>query len=142
MRANEFKEWLSAIPQLDPEQRSQLEAQLHAAHEVLEDALAKPRRCPRCEAESSLRPWGSSHGLPRYRCRGCGRTSNALTGTPLARLRHREQWGRYAESMMQSMVVREAAKRCGVDKNTSFRWRHRFLKLIAEHRAAHVSWDR
>lgn len=138
MQAREFKDWISAIPRLDPEQRKQLETKLHAPHEVLEDALAMPRQCPRCEA-ASLRPWGSSHGLPRYRCKNCRRTCNALTGTPLARLRHREQWSQYAESMTQSMVVRKAAKLCGVDKNTSFRWRHRFLRLIADHRAAHVS---
>jgi transposase-like protein len=138
MRATEFKNWLSAISQLNPEQRKQLEAQIHGPHEMLEEALAMPSQCPRCQA-ASLRPWGSSHGLARYRCRACGRTCNALTGTPLARLRHRERWSQYAESMMQSLVVREAAKRCGVDKNTSFRWRHRFLKLIAEHRASHVS---
>jgi transposase-like protein len=138
MRATEFKAWLSAISQLNPEQRKELEARVLHPHAVLEDALAMPKQCPRCSAEA-LRPWGASHGLPRYRCKACGRTCNALTGTPLARLRHRDRWADYAESMTQSLVIRKAAKRCGVDKSTSFRWRHRFLRLIAEHRAEHVS---
>jgi transposase-like protein len=30
-----------------------------------------------------------AHGLQRYRCVDCARSFNALTGTPLARLRHR-----------------------------------------------------
>jgi transposase-like protein len=30
--------------------------------------------------------------LQRYKCRVCGVTFNALTGTPLARLRQREKW--------------------------------------------------
>lgn len=138
MKAAEFRNWLLAIPQLDPEQRQQLEAHLHGPQGILEQALSMPSQCPRCQAEA-LRPWGTSHGLARYRCGSCRRTCNALTGTPLARLRHRERWSQYAEAMMQSLVVRKAAKRCGVDKNTSFRWRHRFLTLIAEHRADHVS---
>ncbi|MBX8595947.1 IS1595 family transposase [Pseudomonas cichorii] len=138
MQATAFQNWLSELYRLDPAQREQLRVQLHGPHGLLEEALAMPRQCPRCQAES-LRPWGSSHGLARYRCRTCRRTCNALTGTPLARLRHRERWGQYAHSMMQSLVVRAAAKRCGVHKDTSFRWRHRFLKLIAEHRASHVS---
>jgi len=138
MRATEFNRWLSEIRRLNPAQREQLHAQLQRPHKVVEEALAMPSQCPRCQAES-LRPWGSSHGLARYRCRACGRTCNALTGTPLARLRHRECWGQYAQAMTRSMVVRDAAKLCGVSKDTAFRWRHRFLSLIAGHRAQHVS---
>ena len=138
MRATEFKSWLSGMSRLNQAQREQLQAQLSCPHEVLEEALVIPKQCPRCQAEA-LRPWGSSDGLARYRCQACGRTCNALTGTPLARLRHRERWGQYAQAMTQSLVVRQAAKVCGVDKNTAFRWRHRFLSLIAEHRAQHVS---
>jgi hypothetical protein len=69
------------------------------------------------------------HGLQRYRCVGCGRTFNALTGTPLARLRKKECWASFASSLQQSHSVREAARRAGVAKNTSFRWRHCFLRL-------------
>ncbi len=69
------------------------------------------------------------HGSQRYRCVGCGRTFNALTGTPLARLRKKECWASFANSLQQSHSVREAARQAGVAKNTSFRWRHRFLRL-------------
>jgi hypothetical protein len=30
--------------------------------------------------------------LQRYKCRACGKTFNALSGTPLARLRHKDKW--------------------------------------------------
>lgn len=138
MRATEFRSWLARLNQLSPMQREQLQGQLSGPHGVLGEALAPPRQCPRCQVEA-LRPWGSSHGLARYRCRACGRTCNALTGTPMARLRHRELWGRYAEALTQSLTVRDAAAHCDVHKNTAFRWRHRFLGLIAEHRAQHES---
>lgn len=138
MRATEFRSWLSRINQLNQAQREQLQAQLSCPPDVLAEALAAPERCPHCQTKA-LRPWGSSHGLARYRCRGCGRTCNALTGTPMAHLRHRECWGRYAQALVQSLTVRKAAAFCGVHKNTAFRWRHRFLRLIAEHRAQHES---
>lgn len=80
---------------------------------------------------------GSSHGLPRYRCTQCRRTSNPLTGTPLARLRKREQWMQYAQSLIEGQTVRAAAHRCGIDKNTAFLWRHRFLARISQHQATH-----
>jgi hypothetical protein len=71
------------------------------------------------------------------RCRVCGKTSNALTGTPLARLRKREQWLGYAQALIEGVSVRQAAQCCGVDKNTAFLWRHRFLAAPATHRPAH-----
>ena len=58
---------------------------------------------------------------------------------PLAHLRKREQWLRYAQALVQGVSVRQAAQCCGVDKNTAFRWRHRFLAAAATHRAAHES---
>ena len=39
--------------------------------------------CPHCAA-TRIHRHGLSHGLQRYRCLACGRTFNALTGTPLA----------------------------------------------------------
>jgi IS1 family transposase len=50
-----------------------------------------------------------------------------LTGTPLARLRHRAKWLPYLDCMLQSGTVRRTAAVVGIHKNTSFRWRHRFL---------------
>lgn len=41
----------------------------------------------------------------------------------------REKWMKYAKGMLQSEVLRSAAARWGVHLTTSFRWRHRFLKL-------------
>lgn len=37
--------------------------------------------------------------------------------------------------MIEGLSVRKAAQRCGVDKNTAFLWRHRFLQKPATHRA-------
>ena len=47
-------------------------------------------KCPHCEGRYIHRH-GTARGLRRYKCLGCARTFNALTGTPLARLRKRER---------------------------------------------------
>ncbi|WEF34559.1 helix-turn-helix domain-containing protein [Pseudoduganella chitinolytica] len=58
-----------------------------------------------------------------------------LTKTPLAFIRLREKWLPILRCMLHSMTVRGAAKANGVPRNTSFRWRHRFLAMTKEARA-------
>ncbi|HEX8603407.1 MAG TPA: hypothetical protein VF774_12240 [Pseudoduganella sp.] len=95
---------------------------------LIEEAASK-RICPHC-AGSRCHRCGQANGLQRYRCLGCGRSFNALTGTPLARLRLREKWLPYLQCLIGSDTVRTAARRVAVAKSTSFRWRHRFLAAV------------
>ncbi len=139
---HEFVQLLRQLQSLTMEQRAQVRLALDGAvHEPLSPiapVLSGPTACPHCGAAASqLRPWGFSHGLARLRCRACHKTCNALTGTALARLRKRELWTRYAQTLIEGVSVREAAGRCGIDKNTAFLWRHRFLKTASTHRAEH-----
>ncbi|WP_229420558.1 IS1595 family transposase [Pseudoduganella albidiflava] len=91
---------------------------------LIEEAAGKPP-CPHCGCEKSHR-CGQASGLQRYRCVTCRRSFNALTGTPLARLRLRDKWLQYLQCLIESTPVRSAAMRVAVAKSTSFRWRHRF----------------
>jgi hypothetical protein len=77
--------------------------------------------------------------LQRYRCRVCSRTFNALSGTPLARLRHKSRWMGYLDCMLDSRSVRRSAAETGVANATSFRWRHRFLDLSQDDRPDRLS---
>ncbi|STR25766.1 Transposase and inactivated derivatives [Janthinobacterium lividum] len=96
---------------------------------ALVESVARQRlHCPACNSNHAHRH-GHAHGLQRYRCVPCGRTFNALTGTPLARLRHKSLWLGYADCLLASDSVRKAATQLGVHRNTTFRWRHRFLSL-------------
>jgi len=138
MKSIQFSRWIAQLATLNPEQRNQLKSCLSGVGGPPQDVIKAPSRCVHCHA-TELRPWGFSGDLPRYRCKACGKTSNALTGTPMARLRKRHLWQDYAEALTQSLSVRKAAIHCGVSKNTAFRWRHRFLSRIADHQAQHVS---
>src|SRR6201994_2669839 len=86
--------------------------------------------CPHCDSRDVVH-WGKASALPRYRCKGCQRTFNALTKTPLAGLRMKNKWPAHAEAMIDGISIAKAAKRCDVDYTTAFRWRHRFLASLA-----------
>lgn len=134
MDVRAFEHFVSQLGALSRRQRAQVNTLLgeisqdDKVREALEAASAENLACPRCRS-SRYHLHGSAHGLQRYRCVACGQTFNGLTGTPLSRLRHRGKWLRYSDCLLGSMTVRASAARIGVHKNTTFRWRHRFLTL-------------
>lgn len=91
------------------------------------------KTCPHCGGDK-LYKHGQAHGLPRYRCRACKKTFNPLTGTPLARLRLRYKWLSYQQCLLDSLTIRKAAVAVAISRNTSFRWRHRFLSFVKNDR--------
>jgi len=93
--------------------------------------------CGRCSSKN-VRGWSSQSDLKRYRCRECGKTFNALTGTPLAQLHRRDAWFAYAQALADGVSLRKAAQRCGIALDTSFRWRHRFLAAAKDVKAKAV----
>jgi transposase-like protein len=86
--------------------------------------------CPHCTGHDVVR-WGKASDLPRYRCKACRRTFNALTKTPLAHLRMKAKWADQAQAMIDGVSTAKAAKQCDVAYTTAFRWRHRFLQSLA-----------
>jgi transposase-like protein len=144
MQAVKFKRWIGGVNLLSEGQRRQLLTRLRPALGLdrLRDAIdaAIPSRlvCPGCGGERHHRH-GRDRGLQRYRCRACGKTFTALTGTPLARLRHRGLWLDYLERMLDAQSVRAGAAALGVHRNTSFRWRHRFLAWARHDRPTRLS---
>jgi transposase-like protein len=140
MQAASFKKWLERLTQLTRSQREHLITLLRPAV-GLDQACATIEHsrpvsaCPHC-AGRRLHRHGVERGVQRYRCCACGKTFSALTGTPLARLRHRGKWLDYLAGMLDGQSVRKAADGTGVHRNTAFRWRHRFLHLAKEDRPA------
>lgn len=134
MDAAELKRMLVAVAKLTPRQKTDLLAALGAGgseEEVL--ALVESRwldlpACPHCECAKVVRN-GSASGLQRYKCRGCKRTFNALSTTPLARLRLKAKWLLQQDVLQRGLSVKQAAADLAVARSTAFRWRHRFLAL-------------
>ena len=127
-----FQEWLSGIEQLSPAQRQQAEAVFLGASDrsaslaAVEASVGEDRQCPHCGTPGAVSR-GKARGLRRYQCKGCKKTFNAATGTPLAGLHRKDRWLAFGTCLADGLTVRASAQRCGFAVNTAFRWRHRFL---------------
>ena len=109
-----------------------------AACLALIEQAAQERPCPHCGCRRRHR-CGCANGLRRFRCCDCRRTYNALTGTPLARLRQREHWLSFLQCLLESRTIRDSARVTGVHRTTSFRWRHRFVAAAGRDRPARLA---
>jgi transposase-like protein len=166
MKAEVFSGWLSAIAGLSAEQRGEAfealkraeSGQAPSGSEISPEAVGEARRrgrredalgttsherveaqgCPHC-ARREVVGWGRSHGLLRFRCKSCGRTFNALTKTPMARLRKKDHWLDCARAMIEGKSLAKTAALCGVHPTTAFRWRHRFLRAPASDKPGSLS---
>lgn len=106
------------------------------------NATRNARTCPHCATACATLHGKDQNGRQRFRCCNarCGRTYNILTGTPMARARKPEAWGRYLGYMTDFMSVRKIIL-TGIDIShlTAFRWRHRFLAAAIADNAAILS---
>ncbi len=137
MDGKQFQDWLAGMDNLSETQRTEALAVLSGQPDAVlslaavEATVEEDRRCPHCSAPGAISR-GRARGLRRYQCKGCGRTFNAATGTPLSGLHHKERWLTFGMSLAEGETVRESARRCGLGVNTAFRWRHRFLAAAGQ----------
>ena len=132
MDHKQFQKWLSGIDQLSPAQRQEAEAvfsggsQASASLAAIEASVGEDRPCPHCGTPGAISR-GKARGLRRYQCKGCKKTFNAATGTPLAGLHRKDKWLAFGTCLADGLTVRGSAEHCGFAVTTAFRWRHRFL---------------
>jgi transposase-like protein len=144
MKATEFNKLMDNFKRTNRSQRYKLRKYLDykatgdKGTDLIEESFKGDRLCPHCSC-NRLYLWGKSNDLQRYRCRECKHTFNALTHTPLSGLRHKEKWLDYEQAMTQGLSIRKAAMICSITKNTSFKWRHRFLRVPATHQAEQMT---
>lgn len=144
MYANTFHQFVKELSELTHAQKVKLlrtlqnDVDANEVVSIIERLIEEVHHCPHCESDI-FSNWGSAHGLQRYRCKSCNKTFNALTGTPLSRLRKKDQWIQFANCLLNGFSVRKSAAICDVDPTTAFRWRHRFLALPAEQKSEHLT---
>lgn len=103
-------------------------------------AVTDARTCPHCAAAGAKLHGHDKNGRQRFRCVGCRRTYNILTGTPMARARKPEKWAQYLNHMTDHLSIRKIiAAGIGVNHVTVWRWRHRFLKAATNDNAKVLS---
>jgi transposase-like protein len=88
------------------------------------------RRCVRCQHPRVIR-WGSFSGRQRYRCGGCRRTFSDLTASPFAGSKRVGSLPAILAELEDASSLRVVSCAAGVHASTSFRWRHRMLKLLS-----------
>lgn len=108
----------------------QAKSDLEQIAEIVNEKIFSSPVCPHCNCSKVVK-CGVVSSLQRYRCKECKATFNALTGTSMARLRKKDRWLEYSKALDESLTLVKAAERCGIDRTTAFRWRHRFLAGIA-----------
>ena len=133
MRQRDLKRLKAMLVTLTLSQRRELMSELQvtegrATSVGIIENRGRQDGCPHCGNQKVVRN-GNADGLQRYQCRECGRTFNALTGTPLARLRQKGKWLEQAEVLRDGATITQAAARLNVARSTAFRWRHRFMVL-------------
>jgi transposase-like protein len=129
MSASEIAEVLKVVSKRE----GQVEGEV-----VVQQKAATITHCPRCEYEAMK--WGTNKSIPRFKCKNpeldenglkvCGKTFNALTGTPLAHLHFAEKHIANAACMVEGLTVRKTAAKLGINKDTALSWRYQFLKTI------------
>ena len=132
MDHKQFQDWLSGIDHLSPAQRQEAETVFMGVSEAssslaaIEASVGESRQCPHCGTPGAISR-GKARGLRRYQCKGCNKTFNAATGTPLSGLHRKDKWLAFGTCLSDGLTVRASAERCKFAVNTAFRWRHRFL---------------
>ena len=132
-----FREWFSRVDELTAVQRKEVAAMLSepsegaAALAAIELGVDDERRCAHCGAGGAVSR-GKARGLRRFRCKECGRTFGALTGTALSGLHHKERWLSFGASLAEGETIKASAARCGIAPSTAHRWRHRFLAAVRQ----------
>ena len=132
-----FRDWFSRVDELTAAQRKELATVLSDPPEgvvslvAIELGVDDERRCPHCGAGGAVSR-GKARGLRRFRCKDCGKTFGALTGTALSGLHHKERWLAFGASLGAGETIKESAERCGIAPSTAHRWRHRFLAAVRQ----------
>lgn len=107
---------MEVIPQLD-----KIRTELNQEQKVL---------CPHCH-NGDIYGHGAYNGRKRYKCKQCEKTFNDFTGTAISGIKKVEKFQEYLELTIESLTIRKAAKKLGVNVKTIFDWRHKLLSSIA-----------
>ena len=119
MKNTKFQCYLDQVDTLTVKQRKLLIPRLTeqtAQEEVLsqiEERVEEDSECPHCHS-THIQRWGTTNNLQRYRCCHCDKTFTGLTGTPLARLKHKDKWLAYMATIIDGETQYPCPKGMGL----------------------------
>jgi len=94
--------------------------------DVPPDPSDRPHR-----GHEDIRRNGSVRGRRRFRCRGCGRTFSARTGT-VRHYSHKDDatWATYIRHMADGLTLPKIVERMEITLRTAFTWRHKIIHAM------------
>lgn len=124
------------LDKLDNEEKVELARLLHRELNVPDLNLVssevgrdRPVSCPHCEGVK-IYAHGYYKERRRYKCRSCSKTFNDFTGTAVDGIKKLGQFQEYLLMVVESVTIRKAANKIGVNMKTIFDWRHKLLSSL------------
>ncbi len=123
MRLAQFTKLIADLESLTDSQSRYIEKLLKGTDSTaqliseLEKRLVDNPECPLCHS-SLINRHGKVKKMQRYRCKNCGETFVATTGTSLARLRYKPLWMDCIRCMLDSKTLCKCADECGIKLST------------------------
>lgn len=144
MEQAQYKQLVASLEGLTDEQVGELLATMRQRQEsdgvqrLVLARLAEQGGCPRCQS-TRMYKHGVEFGSQRFRCKDCGKTFTATTGTPFHRLRDKSKLLENAACMADGLSVRKTAARMDISVQKAFRWRHKFLDFLSQQKPGALS---
>ncbi|MDC0947829.1 IS1595 family transposase [Gammaproteobacteria bacterium] len=144
MEQTRYKHLVASLEGLTDAQLDELLETLQQHHDadgvqrLIMARLAEHGSCPRCQS-ANRNKHGVEFGSQRFRCKDCGKTYSATTGTPFHRLRDKTKLLENAACMADGLSVRKTAAKMDISVQKAFRWRHKFLSFINEQKPSALS---
>ena len=85
--------------------------------------------CPHCKS-TDIYGHGVYKGRKRYMCKSCSKTFNDFTGTAISGIKKTDKFQEYLELVIDSVTIRRAASKLGINTKTIFNWRHKLLSSL------------
>ncbi len=125
------------IKTLDQEEKVELARMLHQDLNVpnvnlLRSTMNMDQKvlCPHCGTDD-IYGHGAYKGRKRYKCKDCKKTFNDFTGTAISGIKKVDKFQEYIGLVVESVTIRKAASKIGVNMKTIFDWRHKLLSSLA-----------
>jgi transposase-like protein len=124
------------IKQLSQEEKLELSHLLHQDLnvpniELIRANINKDQKilCPHCNS-TDIYGHGIYKGRKRYKCKACKKTFNDFTGTAISGIKKTNEFQQYINLVVESVSIRKASSKIGVNMKTIFDWRHKLLSSL------------
>ncbi len=97
--------------------------------DIREQRFASKPHCPYCGSPHII-GHGKYRGRQRYKCKGCDKTYNDLSCSPLAGTHYPDKWAKHIVLLLEKAVLKRVAEELDIHISTAYYWRHKALTAL------------